>query len=810
MIPRSKKHDSRRPERDRPVRYQAPEKPAYTQEKPELLAPAGRAETFFAALDAGADAVYVGITDFNARMRAPNFTLEELSPLIAFAHERGRKVYVTLNTLIQERELPGVARVLDSLRRMAPDALIIQDLGVYRLARMLAPEIPLHASTQMTVHNLDGALQAQRMGFERIILARELTLAEIRAIRASSTIALETFIHGALCFSISGQCLFSSYVHGASANRGRCMQPCRRMFERGEREGCYFSTYDLNTAAILDQLISAGIRSFKIEGRLKPAETIAQIVRAYRILIDAYPRITRDAVNAARRALDVAVGRAPSTGFYLEARPERLVGGDVSHAARDLGKAISAGPRRFGLVSSQVVKTGDRLRVQVSEKEPPRGFVVREIRAEGLMIRRSHPGQRVDITAPFDVPSGARVLKVADTDALVKGAAKRIEKHHAEAKRPSKAEFPARFFRADAKTARIEVRVGAETVCADLRLTWKGACSPSEAAHVLAAEQDDAAVRLDVKVDRFDGEGISVSVDSLAALRAKTLASVAKALEQQYSEALKEIARTETSAKPPDADTQIVRVATIEAALAVAEDGKGVTVVLPLAQVEAETFRTLRARKDIAAKLILALPAFTFVSEKRTQIAAQVRRALELGFSRFEVSNLSHFNILQATGRRKLHVLVAPGIGCLNSQCHRQLREMGATSITYSVEGDAENLRGLAERVPHDALAIQVYGHIPVFQTRAPRRKLPIGAVRLSEPERGFIVRPIDDVTAVIPEEPFSLCAKLDQLRALGLRAFIHDCVLDTAPTESLRKCSEGAKTAGQTASPFNFERGLE
>ena len=807
MKPRTKKPISHWHERQRSFRPASPEKQSYTQEKPELLAPAGRAETFFAALDAGADAVYVGITDFNARMRAPNFSLEELSPLIAFAHERGRKVYVTLNTLIQERELPDVARVLDALRRMAPDALIIQDLGVYRLARMLAPEIPLHASTQMTIHNLDGALQAQRMGFERVILARELTLDEIRAIRASSTIALETFIHGALCFSISGQCLFSSYVHGASANRGRCMQPCRRVFQHGEREGCFFSTYDLNTAAILDQLIAAGIRSFKIEGRLKPAETIAQIVRAYRILIDAYPRITRDAVNAARRALDVAVGRAPSTGFYLEPRPERLVGGDASHAARDLGKAIFAGPRRFGLVSSHMIKTGDRLRVQISDKEPPRGFVVREMRAEGLVMRRSRPGQRVDIAAPFDVPAGARVLKMADTDALVKGAAKRIEKHHAEATRPSKAVFSGRFFRPDAKSARIEIRVGAETVCADLRLTWKGSCSPAEAARILAAEQSDSAVRLDVAAEGFDGEDVALGTGDLAGLRAKTLAAVAKALERQYAKALAEIGRIEPCGKPQDADIRIVRVASVEAALAVADEADDTVIVLPLSQIETEAFRMLRARKELAAKLILALPAFTFVAEKRGQIAAQVRRAFELGFSRFEVSNLSHFNMLQATGRRKLHVLVAPGIGCMNSQCHRQLRELGAATVAYAAEGDAENLRALAEHVPHGALAVQVYGHIPVFQTRAPRRKLPIGAVRLSEPEKGFIVRPIDDVTSVIPEAPFSLRDRLGSLRALGVQCFIYDSALDNAPAESLREAGEPAKAA---VSRFNFERGLE
>jgi putative protease len=811
--PRTERPRTDRPRFERRREYPNNE-PSAPIPKPELLAPAGRAETFFAALDAGADAVYVGIQDFNARMRAPNFALEELSPLISFAHERDKKVYVTLNTLVKERELPDVARVLDSLRKIGPDALIIQDFGVYRLARELTPEIPLHASTQMTIHNLDGALQAQRMGFERVILARELTLEEIRAIRSSCTIELETFVHGALCFSISGQCLFSSYVHGKSANRGRCMQPCRREFARGDKEAAFFSTYDLNAAAILEQLIASGIRSFKIEGRLKPSETITQITRAYRILIDAFPRISRDVVTAARRALDVAIGRAPSTGFYLSQRPDRLVGGNASHAARDLGTALGAGPGKFGVISTHSVKTGDRLRVQVSDKEVPRGFVVRQMFSEGAVMRRSRPGQRIDIVVPFEVPQGARVFKVADTDALIKGAAKRYEKSYASATTPSKTAFRIRFFALDKRSVRIEAKVGADALIIDAPLTWKGTVSLEEASAILRETSSDYPVRLEVELGRFDAAELPLSSQDAAALRDKTLGRIVEAMELQYQRTLQNIASTTAQKTSPKATkVNIVRLRTLDEVAVVREamgaDAGEALFVVPLREVESESFRRARADKELFSSLILSLPQFMFVSEKRVEVAAQFRRALDLGVSFFEVSNPSHFNLIHGSGRRRLRILCGPGIGCMNSQSLRQLREMGVTLSTYSIEADEENLADMLERIDPSSMAIEAFGYAPLFQTRVPRRQLPSGEVRLIEPEKRFTTRSINDITFVIPEEPFSLCDKLERLREKGFGAFLYDLVFTEDAAATLETVLETDKRGALGASAFNFERGL-
>ncbi|HEX9716075.1 MAG TPA: peptidase U32 family protein, partial [Desulfurivibrionaceae bacterium] len=195
-----------------------------TSKKTELLAPVGSLESFFAALENGADAVYCGLKDFSARAKAKNFTVPEVEKMTVHAHRQHRRLYIALNTLIKEKELPQLVGILADLAGIGIDGLIIQDLGVWRLAKNHFPQLPLHASTQLAVHNAAGVRMLEQMGFTRAVLARELSLTEIGAIRQQSTIELEHFVHGALCFSVSGQCLFSSAVSSMSGNRGRCAQ----------------------------------------------------------------------------------------------------------------------------------------------------------------------------------------------------------------------------------------------------------------------------------------------------------------------------------------------------------------------------------------------------------------------------------------------------------------------------------------------------------------------------------------------------------------------------------------------------------
>ena len=194
----------------------------------ELLAPAGSFEALRAAVQNGADAVYLGYGDFNARRNAKNFTEEEFRAAVAYCRARDVRVYLTLNTLLFDRELADAARVVALASEIGVDALLVQDLGVLQMARAVAPDLPLHASTQMTVHNTDGALAAKALGLSRVVLSREMTREEIAAVCAIDGLETEVFVHGAHCMCYSGQCAMSALIGGRSGNRGTCAQPCRR------------------------------------------------------------------------------------------------------------------------------------------------------------------------------------------------------------------------------------------------------------------------------------------------------------------------------------------------------------------------------------------------------------------------------------------------------------------------------------------------------------------------------------------------------------------------------------------------------
>ncbi len=269
---------------------------------PELLAPAGNVESFYGAILAGADAIYLGGKSFGARAYADNFTTEELVDCIRYAHLFGRKVYLTVNTLLKETELPDLYDYLAPFYQAGLDAVIVQDMGVLRLVRSYFPKMEIHASTQMTLCSKYGASLLKEMGASRIVPARELSLTEIRVIKDEVDIEIETFIHGAMCYCYSGQCLFSSILGGRSGNRGRCAQPCRLPYtvksqatsKNSNRknlpaDGYYpLSLKDMCTIEHIPDLVEAGIDSFKIEGRMKKPEYAAGVTALYRKYLDRY------------------------------------------------------------------------------------------------------------------------------------------------------------------------------------------------------------------------------------------------------------------------------------------------------------------------------------------------------------------------------------------------------------------------------------------------------------------------------------------------------------------------------------------
>jgi putative protease len=414
---------------------------------PELLAPAGDWECARAAVENGADAIYFGLSRFNARMRARNFTEADLPPLMEFLHRRGVRGYVTFNTLVFENELAGAEDYLRSIIAAGVDAAIVQDVGICRLIRRLSPDFPIHASTQMTITSAAGVEFARELGCELVVLARECSLSEIERIRAATSgpaspapsLPLEVFVHGALCVAYSGQCLTSEALGGRSANRGECAQACRLPYELisdgrpvplGDRR-YLLSPQDLAGIDLLPELIRAGVASLKIEGRLKSPEYVASITRVYRSALDRL-RGSPDSGGAPgakaseRYDLEMGFSRGLHTGWFRGINNQALVHarfgkkrgvflGSVLRVQRDAVHLKPEAPLKpgdgivFDAGTPDQEEEGGRV-YQVTPVDPrfPAGVVALQFGREDLDLSRVRPGDRVWKTSDPDLDRRVR------------------------------------------------------------------------------------------------------------------------------------------------------------------------------------------------------------------------------------------------------------------------------------------------------------------------------------------------------------------------------------------------------------------
>ena len=395
----------------------------------ELLAPAGSKEAFAAALESGADAIYLGGQQFGARQYAPNFSRDELAQSIRQAHLLGVKVYITVNTLVDEAELPALRDYLGYLHEVGADAAILQDLGAARVARRIVPSLPLHASTQMTVYDLPGVNALADDGFSRVILARELSIDEIAAIAGKARCEIETFIHGALCICYSGQCLMSSLIGGRSGNRGRCAQPCRLPYRlldgsgmnvlAGQGTGEYLlSPKDFQTIEVLPEFIKAGVASLKIEGRMKRPEYVAVVVDAYRRALDrAYadlenydtpPQDLRDLEQIFNRGFtqahllgkngrDMMSDRRPNNRGVLIGRVTKYLPGERRAVLKLEGQLA------LGDIVEAWVKVGGRVNMEVAS-----------LQVDGEDVPVAMPAQEASVPCRDYVKPGDRVFKTFD------------------------------------------------------------------------------------------------------------------------------------------------------------------------------------------------------------------------------------------------------------------------------------------------------------------------------------------------------------------------------------------------------------
>ena len=339
----------------------------------ELLAPAGSMEALRAAVCNGADAVYLGADTFNARMNARNFSAADLQEAVVYCHVRGVKVHLTLNTLVLDREMPRAAELIRLAASCGVDAFIVQDLGMVSLCRQLAPDVPIHASTQMSIHSLEGVMEAAALGCSRVVLARELPAEEIAHICKRSPVEIEVFVHGALCMCYSGQCYLSSVIGRRSGNRGQCAQPCRLPYGYGRFESTRYplSLKDNCLAGELDELRRMGVASIKIEGRMKRPEYVAIVTRAYRTVLNGGRLMPSDL-----QELETAFSRQGFTDGYFRGQTgsnmfgRRQEGEDTADLFASARATYEQGePQRIGVRFYAMIRRGEPAQLAVEDPD---------------------------------------------------------------------------------------------------------------------------------------------------------------------------------------------------------------------------------------------------------------------------------------------------------------------------------------------------------------------------------------------------------------------------------------------------------
>lgn len=374
--------------------------------KPELLAPAGNMDCLKSAVAAGCDAVYFGGTRFNARHGASGFDIEAMKEAVRYTRLHQVKTLLTVNTLVKETEWQDFTVSMDQMAETGIDAVIVQDLGVAQFIRRNYPWIALHGSTQMSVHSPDGVRFLEDLGFQRVVLARELSLEDVRKIRGATELELEVFIHGALCYSVSGQCLLSSFIGGRSGNRGMCAQPCRLAYQIGDKRPAYLMNLkDMCTLDILPEIMDLGVDSLKIEGRLKSPEYVYGITSGYRAALDA--RLAEAEVQDRKQEMAQLFNRGGfSHGYWVRDQKSMIEPESPKHQGLLVGKVSKIRGGRIYVTAEQDLNPQDVLEIR-TEKAPFPSYQLQE---------RNFEGNRRNVWVTIDQPvkAGQAVYRLID------------------------------------------------------------------------------------------------------------------------------------------------------------------------------------------------------------------------------------------------------------------------------------------------------------------------------------------------------------------------------------------------------------
>lgn len=686
----------------------------------ELLAPAGNSENFIAAMEAGADAVYVGAPSMNARNLARDLHMEEIFAMVDYCHKNGKKIYLAANSLIREQDLSHSIKTLATLEAMETDGLIVQDLGLVRLIRRYFPDIPLHASTLLSANNSMALNGFKELGFERVVLARELTLKEIEILSQQSDIEIEVFVHGAMCFSYSGLCLFSSFLGGKSGLRGKCVQPCRRHYSYSEHgkgknkqvKGKYlFSMNDLSGLAVVPELRKAGVASLKIEGRLRSATYVSHIVQAYRMVMDASPSQFQHALVEAEKLKDFAMGRTTSPGYFLSPQPVDAItphhSGNMGDFLGRLGAAKAFEDRLYAkLTLKTALGVGDRLRLHSEPTGERLAFTVKELRREGEQVQQADTGNKVQIL----VPQWEHLFN-----------AKRID-----------------VYRVDVKKA---VRDNS------IKLLDFNACKHS----VRSIEQSNNTFimqLLDKAAPPFEDGDLTVARAKRPALGKKGGKSGKK------SKSPLEIWLRTDSAK------------VLLSRLPFVPD----RFLLPITRENLS--QTGQLKKYLGRRmrdLTWCLPAIVFETEQ-IRLKNQIKQLIRSGFRSFQIGHITQFTFF---GKERVFLSSDYTVSLLNSQAVRLMEEGGMEYAQLSIESDRRILSELIarNRKRHNdiKLGLTVYGAPALFTARLDPGHFNYKKTILSPKQEQFNLIKKDNITTTIPVRPFSLLPHLHDLKSVGL-----------------------------------------
>ena len=769
------------------------------QKRPELLAPAGTPDAAWAALAYGTDAVYAGLSSFSARAEAGNFDADALDEMIGYAHHLGRRVYITFNTLVQQRELSAALEALALIRDLNADGVIVQDAGIARLIRSCFPQLRLHASTQLAVHNLAGAKQLAGLGFRRVVLARELDLSAIEHISRMCGIETETFIHGALCYSYSGLCLFSSHLLGRSGNRGRCAYCCRHPFESGGTQNLPFSMKDFCAADRLDRLVAAGVSSLKMEGRMKSPAYVAAVTDFYRRMLDG----ELDARQREQLLSDIQTifGR-PSTELYLTdsaASPIEPV--NAGHHGALIGTVEQIRPGGWLVFrSSRSLWKHDGLKIETPGDTFAYGFAANDLRLASDSESKRH----------FELPAGATVAVKLPPDAprIAKGMSvycsiSQEVRHRYKFSAPRPGIFRQRRpvdIRVFQTLEKIECSAAAADITVSLVLDgpFEAARQPEKAAASIRrsfeklGETEWALRDLDI-----EGDAVFLPVSVLNDARRRLMDDLSNVWKSQCRAG--SCTPPGFEAEDPDFKNQPVFWSVKSRRFQRLENiDEFVLEVDP-----AQTDEIEQAQAFYGDRLRLALPVIIRDEDVPAYQQLISKRDACSVFVKWEAANVGGLSLLAGID----DICADWPLYTLNEQAAVEWQGQGVRCFVLSPEDDAENIRALVEQLG-GAAVVPVCQHTPLMISAT--RPESAGNAVTDRARRTFRVESTGREFVLFDETPFSLVNRLDELKACGARHFRIDLsygVDSGEAAELVERILSGHPVPGQSA---NFIRGLQ